>query len=130
MSAIVGLFCRDGRAIDRADLDRMISRLAHRGLDGARGWSQHEVGLGHLLLRTTPESLHEQQPVVRRSGELVLSADARIDNRGELIDQLGLDSRPTAEIADGEIILSAYERWGEACPEKLLGDFAFAIWDG
>lgn len=35
-----------------------------------------------------------------------------------------------ADLADGEVILAAYRTWGESCPEHLLGDFAFAIWDG
>ncbi len=63
------------------------------------------------------------------SDNLVITADARIDNREQLIGALGLDGRPHEEIADSELILAAYEKWGEDCPKKLLGDFAFALWD-
>ena len=55
-------------------------------------------------------------------------ADARIDNREELIRALageGLPPNPT----DADLILAAYRRWREACPERLLGDFVFAVWD-
>jgi len=70
--------------------------------------------------------------MMSQAGNLVLTADACIDNRDELIVTivtLGLADRPPAEIADSQLILAAYEKWGEYCPEKLLGDFAFAIWD-
>ncbi len=65
-----------------------------------------------------------------RTGELVLTADARLDNREELIGGLGLDDRPPGEITDSQLILAAYERWGEDCPKHLVGDFAWVIWDG
>ena len=66
---------------------------------------------------------------MNKTGDLVVTADARIDNRDELIAVLGLTGRPWEEITDAELILGAYRRWGERCPERLLGDFAFAIWD-
>jgi asparagine synthase (glutamine-hydrolysing) len=63
------------------------------------------------------------------TGELSITADSRIDNRVELLASLGLVPDPRQDITDSDLILRAYERWGEHCPEKLLGDFAFAIWD-
>jgi asparagine synthase (glutamine-hydrolysing) len=129
MSAIVGLYHLDGRPVDCLDLDRMAERVAHRGPDGGAVWQDGAVGLGHRLLWTTPESLTETQPRVARGGDLVLTADARIDNRDELIAMLFPDCRVPEEISASELIQAAYERWGEACPEKLIGDFAFAIWD-
>jgi asparagine synthase (glutamine-hydrolysing) len=81
------------------------------------------------MLWTTPESLREELPLINKSGNLVITADARIDNRNELIASLGLSGRPHEELTDSELILGAYEKWGEDCPKKLLGDFAFAVWD-
>ena len=129
MSAIVGLLYRDAHPVDPADLQRMVDRLAHRGPDGCGLWHAGPVGLGHRMLWTTPESLHERLPLVNRRGDLVITADARIDNRDELLPLVGLNDRPAPDVTDSEVILAAYETWGEACPEKLLGDFAFAIWD-
>jgi asparagine synthase (glutamine-hydrolysing) len=129
VSAIAGIFFLDGRPVDRLVLERMVGSIAHRGPDGEGTWREGPVGLGHRMLWTTPESLHEELPLVRKSGDLVLTADVRLDNRDELIAALGIASRPRQEIGDGELILGAYERWGERCPEKLLGDFTFAIWD-
>jgi len=129
MSGITGLFHRDARPVDRADLSRMNEAIAHRGPDASDAWSDGAVGLGHVMLWTTPESLKEKLPLVSHSGDLVITADARIDNREELISSLDLNGRPRENISDSELILLAYERWGERCPEKLIGDFAFAIWD-
>ena len=64
-----------------------------------------------------------------RTGDLVLSADARIDNRTELIHMLDFPDSSSSIITDSELILGAYDKWGLQCPEKLLGDFAFAVWD-
>jgi asparagine synthase (glutamine-hydrolysing) len=130
MSAIAGIFHRHGRPATHADLQPMIDVLAHRGPDRAGLCCHGPAGLGHRLLWTTPESLHEILPLVHDAGRLVLTADARIDNRDELIRALDLDDRPPAEMTDSHLILAAYERWGQRCPEHLLGDFAFAIWDG
>ena len=128
MSGITGLYCLDGRPVSRPDLDRMGEAIAHRGPDGAAAWSDGPAGLGHRMLVSTPESVHEKLPLVAQGGDAVITADARIDNRAELIASLDL-RRPAGEISDSELILRAYERWGEDCPRHLLGDFAFAIWD-
>lgn len=129
MSGIFGVFYRDGRPVESDVLERMLQSLAHRGPDGGGLWKEGVVGLGHQMLHTTPESLHEKLPFVHRSGDFVITADARIDNRDELFRLLNMGGRPKADVADSELILAAYERWGEKCPEKLIGDFAFAIWD-
>src|SRR2546427_256925 len=126
VTGIAGLWRRDGRPGEPAELDGMLARVAHRGPDGTGAWREGPVALGHGMLHTTPESLREQQPLVGTRGDLVLVADARIDNRGELCSLLPAPSDAT----DAELILAAYERWGEHCPEHLLGDFAFAMWDG
>jgi len=130
MSAIAGIYCLDNRPVERTDLVRMIDILAHRGPNGSGVWHEGSIGLAHRMLWTTPESLLEELPLADRTGNLVLTADARIDNRDELIAALELSDRPTEKITDSDLILAAYQKWGESCPEKLLGDFAFAIWDG
>lgn len=129
LSAIIGLVYLDQRPVEPAALAGVIARLAHRGPDGQGLWRDGSVGLGHLLLRTTPEARHETLPLVDPARGLALTADARLDNRDELIGQLGLGARPAAEVSDSALLLRAYAEWGERCPERLLGDFAFALWD-
>lgn len=129
MSGIVGMYHLDQRLVGSDDLWRMVDSLAHRGADGADIWYEGSVGLGHRMLWTTPESLLEKLPLVDNQADLTITADARIDNRDELASVLDLPNRPLEKIADSDFILAAYQKWGEDCPNKLLGDFSFAIWD-
>jgi asparagine synthase (glutamine-hydrolysing) len=82
------------------------------------------------MLHVTPESLLEDQPTFDSECNLVITADARIDNRSELMRKLGWKESPAASTTDVNLILAAYKKWGVSCPEHLLGAFAFAIWDG
>lgn len=107
----------------------MLDTLAHRGSDGLGAWCQDCIGLGRRLLWTTPESLYEQCPLINPRRDLILTADARLDNRDSLIATLEVTHAPVDQLSDGHLILLAYEKWGEACPQQLLGDFSFAIWD-
>ncbi len=107
----------------------MLGSIGHRGQDGRGIWCQGPVGLAHCLRRLGQRSRHERQPELSPQADLVLVADARIDNRLELIHDLSLLDQPAHEVTDSRLILAAYQKWGELCPEKLEGDFAFALWD-
>jgi asparagine synthase (glutamine-hydrolysing) len=128
MSGVVVLFRRDGAPVSNALVEKMAASLAHRGPDGSAVVCAGPAGLGHTMLWTTPESLHEVLPRRHWESGFIISADARIDNRDELIAELGLESGNPA-ITDSALILEAYCKWGQECPQKLLGDFAFAVWD-
>ena len=93
MSGIGGICRLDSRSVNRADLARLANTLAHRGQDDCGLWHQGQVGLVHQMLWTTPESRQEKLPLVSPTGDLVLAADGRIDNRDELIHVLGLRHR-------------------------------------
>lgn len=128
MSAIAGIYhFSTHRPVEVEEIHRMGDRLSHRGADGKGTYCQGAVGFGHRLLWTTPESLLEHLPLTQ--GSLTITADARIDNREELMVQLGLTHYAPEKMTDSGLILAAYRKWGEACAERLLGDFAFAIWD-
>ena len=58
-----------------------------------------------------------------------ITANARIDGREELIAKLHGKLTLKSSPSDAELILNAYEAWGEDCVKHLIGDFAFAIWD-
>jgi asparagine synthase (glutamine-hydrolysing) len=130
MSGICGVINRDGAPVDPETLRRMAQAAAHRGPDGVRFHTDGAVGLVHLALNLTPESLNERQPLTSGGGDLVLTADARIDNREELIRALTAKGCLKGDApTDAELILAAYRYWGTGCPARLVGDFAFAIWD-
>ena len=58
-----------------------------------------------------------------------ITADAIIDNRDELFERLQVHRDDRKKITDSQLILLAYEKWGEESPKFLVGDFAFMIWD-
>ncbi len=129
MSGIAGCFHSTGEPVDARLVQRMVQAIAHRGPDGEGFWVQGPIGFGHRLLHTTPESLQEAQPLVSEDGRLVIVCEARIDNRTELTTSLAAHGVTLRTTTDAELILKAYQRWGVVCPQHLLGDFAFAIWD-
>ena len=130
MSGITGIYNIDGRPADPALLQRLTRVIAHRGPDGIGYSIDGPVGLAHLMLHTTHESLQEKQPWSQELGGLCLTLDGRVDNRREL--RAALESKGCAPRTDtdAELVMRAYECWGEDCPQRIIGDFAFAIWDG
>ncbi len=128
MSGIVGIWNMDGKPLDRAEAEAMSRLIARRGPDGLGIWHDGPIALGHSMLNTTPESLIERFPLSDPRGRFILTADARIDNREELIADLGLHG-PPSQITDGDVILRAFEKWGEDCCRHLFGEYAFAVWN-
>lgn len=129
MSGIAAIFNLDGRPADRELIGAMLGAIAYRGPDGLNSWSSGALALGHAMLRTTPESASEKQPLVEEGAGLVLVMDGRVDNREELEKELEARGFPPRGKSDAEIVLRAYECWGEESPAKIIGDFALVIWD-
>lgn len=130
MSGITGIYHTNGRPADPTLLQRMTEAIAHRGPDGEGHWMSGPVGLGHRLLHTTAESLNEKQPATDESGACWLVWDGRLDNRDELIAALNMARQSPVTPSDPELALEAYRQWGLESVKRLLGDFAFAVWDG
>ena len=108
MSGIFGIYHRDGRFIKREILIQMSNTLEHSVTDSAVLWCECSIGLGNRLLYTTPESMLEQQPLVEQSGDYVITADTRLDNREELFSLLNLQEISSATLCDSQLILAAY----------------------
>nr|WP_319564638.1 asparagine synthase-related protein [uncultured Rhodoferax sp.] len=127
MSMIHGMIHLDDRPIDRTSLHPMLEVGKAACPDGTQAWLGHSAELGLGLLRTLPPARVAPGPVRDPMSGRVIVADARIDNRPELWGKLGL--RTGGNLNDAELILQAYQKWGDGCVEHLVGDFAFAIWD-
>jgi asparagine synthase (glutamine-hydrolysing) len=129
MSAIAALFHRDGRPADASVVTAMIAAQRRRGPDAQRVHVTGSVGLGQAALFTTRESEREAQPLTL-DGSSWIAADARIDARDDLRAALSAAGHAVpADATDAALILYAYHAWGEACVERLVGEFAFVIWD-
>ncbi|HEV3050203.1 MAG TPA: asparagine synthase-related protein, partial [Longimicrobium sp.] len=129
MSGISGIVTLNGAPADPALLDRMAARLALRGPDGVASRRMGPAGFAHALLRTGDAVEDVPQPL-SVDGRTWIVADARIDGRDELVRALRAGGATASSHAPAaELILHALRMWGDAAPEHLLGDFAFAAWD-
>ena len=109
------------------DLEVMGRLLAHRGPDGAGSWVQPERRVGFAHRRLSIIDLDTgQQPMHHPAGH-VITFNGEIYNYLELREELGAERFRTH--SDTEVILEAWDRWGEGCLDRLRGMFAFALWD-
>lgn len=129
MSAIAGIWRFDGRPGPEADCRRMLAAQEIYGPHEGGLWSAGPLALGRRLFRTLPEDIHDRQPLRSRDGRLALAADIRIDNRDELSGALGLTAANTIKLCDASILMASLERWGLGTLDRLVGDFAFVLWD-
>ena len=129
MSGIAGIVRFDGGPVEPGLIEKMTAAMPYRGPDGINHWVRGGVALGQCMLRTTPESLEETQPLCNEDESLVLVMDGRADNWEELRSELLSKGARLRTRADAELVLRAYETWGEDCLAHIDGDFAFAIWN-
>jgi len=127
VSSFYGIWKRNGEKITVAEAEKMQKAFDWWGPDESSFVVRDSLMIGQATLWNTPESKYEHLPLEKES--CILAMDARIDNREELAKELDLPGRPMDEIGDSEFILAAYRKWGEECADRLLGDFAFVIWD-
>ena len=125
MHTIWGFLLREASAAH--GLHAMLAALAPYGVDAAE-WAEGSVGIGARTARVEGDGAGPVLCFDRDAG-LAIAADARLDDRDALCAALGVPQPDRAGLADGDLILRAYRRWGEACPHHLLGDYAFAVWD-
>ena len=129
MSGIAGIIHFDGRPVEPGQVEAMTAAMQDRGPDGIHHWRRGNVALGQCMLRTTPESLEETQPLTNEDESLVLVMDGRVDNFEELRRELLGRDVALRDRSDAELVLRAYELWGEDCPDRIIGEFVFFIWD-
>jgi asparagine synthase (glutamine-hydrolysing) len=130
MSSIAGIYHLDRGPIDRVLLKRMIDCAPHRSSAAAWIWTDGFVGLAHGNLSATEQSTCEIKTARNELGNWLLTFDGRIDNREELKLKLAPSLGNVTEPTDSELLLSAYATWGTECLKWVIGDYAFALWDG
>lgn len=129
MSGFVAVANLDGEPIDPFLIRRMTDALRFRGPDAQEVWIGEQVGLGHALFQTTDAATLELQPC-SLDGDVWITGDIRLDDRTELVRALReAGQNPLKSATDPQLLLHAYQAWGEALVNRLLGDFSFAIWD-
>jgi asparagine synthase (glutamine-hydrolysing) len=129
MCGITGLFdTRGKRDFDRALLQRMNDSQAHRGPDGEGLHLEPGVGLGHRRLSIIDVATG-QQPLYNEDGSVVVVFNGEIYNYQSLIPELQALGHTFHTRSDTEVIVHAWEAWGERCVDRFRGMFAFALYD-
>jgi asparagine synthase (glutamine-hydrolysing) len=126
MSGIGGIFNFDGTPVGDRILTALRQGLAARGPDDGNYIAAGSVGMVYRAFHTNRESRLEKQPLISRYGH-ILCWDGRLDNREELIALLSDELRD--DHTDVAIVMAGYLKWGRNCFSRIIGDFAFALWD-
>ncbi len=129
MCGIAGIFDTTGRSeISRGILEAMNQSQFHRGPD--EGGLHFEPGLGFAHRRLSIIDLSSgQQPLFNEDGSVVVVFNGEIYNFVDLMPELKALGHTFRTHCDTEVIVHAWEEWGEACVERFRGMFAFALWD-
>jgi asparagine synthase (glutamine-hydrolysing) len=129
MCGITGIFdTRGARPVDPRALERMNASQLHRGPDEGSVHVEPGVGLGHRRLSIIDVATG-QQPLFNEDGSVVIVFNGEIYNYQELIPELQAAGHVFHTRSDTEVIVHAWEQWGEACVQRFRGMFAFALWD-
>ncbi|HMW78920.1 MAG TPA: amidotransferase 1, exosortase A system-associated [Accumulibacter sp.] len=129
MCGITGIFdLRGQRELDRGTLARMNESQHHRGPDEGGTHLEPGLGLGHRRLSIIDLSTG-QQPLYNEDKSVCVVFNGEIYNYQELIPELLSLGHVFHTRSDTEVIVHAWESWGEACVQRFRGMFAFALWD-
>jgi len=110
-------------------LRQMTDTMAHRGPDDWGYWVNGSVGLGHRRLAIIDLSSAGHQPMTNENGALWITYNGEIYNFQELRQTLESKGHSFQSHTDTEVVLHAYEEWGEGCLSHFNGMWAFALWD-
>lgn len=128
MCGIAGILSINAAAPERGAVMRMTDRMAHRGPDGAGHYLRDQVALGHRRLSIIDLEGGEQ-PMFNEDHSIAVVYNGEIFNFKEVKAELEARGHIFRNHCDTEVIVHAYEEYGERCPEHFRGMFAFALYD-
>ncbi len=128
MCGFAGELAATGRP-DRDAVERMADTMAPRGPDGSGSWSQGPVALAHRRLKVIDLTAAGGQPMTDDDLGLTIVFNGCIYNHHELRRELEADGYSFFSTSDTEVILKAHDRWGPQCVSRLIGMFAYAIYE-
>ena len=129
MCGIAGYLNFDGRPASPVILKAMTDMIAHRGPDDEGHLIDGGVAIGHRRLSIIDLSPLGHQPMPTRDGKLVISFNGEIYNYRELRLELEAKGHAFRSESDTEVLLAAYQEWGDDCLTRLNGMFAFVMFD-
>jgi asparagine synthase (glutamine-hydrolysing) len=129
MCGIAAVFDRSRRWVEQAELLSMTDAMRHRGPDDEGWYAGHGVGLGNRRLAIIDLTAGGHQPMTNEDGSVWIAYNGELYNYRELRRDLLARGHRFRSASDTEVIVHAYEEWGEDCVQRLDGMFAVAIWD-
>jgi len=130
MCGICGIHFSDReRPVDHGVIARMTDSLRHRGPDDEGLYVDGNLALGHRRLSIIDLSARGHQPMASADRRYWIVFNGEIYNYRELRSELERDGATFDSCTDTEVLLRLYERHGDECVSRLVGMFAFAIWD-
>ena len=127
MTALAGFLARSGGNVSSA-CAAMLKAQSVYGHESAV-YAVGPIAMGRRLFRSLPEDAYDRAPASGGEGNLLLVADIRLDNRDELAASLGEPAGRFCRTSDSALLLRVWERWEEETLDRIVGDFAFALWD-
>lgn len=129
MCGIAGIVALDRGAVDPALVERALDRLAHRGPDARGIRSGPGFVFGHVRLAIVDPERRGDQPMASDDGATVITFNGEIFNHAALRRTLEAAGRRFRTASDTEVLLHAWQHWGPAAIDRLIGQFAFAVYD-
>jgi len=133
MCGIIGVFSKEFDLTISSKLDVALEKLRHRGPNSqAREVSiidNATIVMGHARLSVIDLTPEAGQPMTTKDGRYSIVFNGEIYNYLELSQLLKKDGYVFKTDSDTEVLLAAWAKWGEACLDRLIGMFAFAILD-
>lgn len=129
MCGIAGIYSLYHLPISAGLLKKMTDIQRHRGPDDEGHYINNSVGLGHRRLSIIDLSPAGHQPMCNEDGTIWITYNGEVYNYIELTPELKAKGHVFSSSTDTEVIIHAYEEYGEECLQKFNGMFAFAIWD-
>lgn len=126
MCGITGIIYKN-KNVEAAELEKMTEKIKHRGPDSSGIYMDKNVGFGHRRLSIIDVSDHSNQPFFYK--DLILIFNGAIYNYLEIKDELISHGYSFKTTSDTEVLLLAYDKWGEDCVKKFNGMWSFAIHD-
>lgn len=128
MCGLAGIARSSSRPIAQETLRRMGLAISHRGPDDSQTYIAPRVGLAHVRLSII-DLEGGAQPLSNADGSIVIAYNGEVYNYRELRKELEAAGHGFRSQSDTEVLVHAYERWGESMLERLNGQFAFALYD-
>jgi asparagine synthase (glutamine-hydrolysing) len=129
VTALAGYWSFNGRA-NIAACRQMLDAQREFGPEAPVIQEVGPIALGARQFSMLPEDREGGSTINLSGGSLLLAGDVRLDNRAQLISELGYASSEANSLSDTGLLARAFHRWEEGALQRIVGDFAFAVWDG